>query len=77
MTGFELMYLVYLYVVGVRMDEPKLNIPLLNSVKPPYTLDSTKRIDYQQPQVRVDLKNNTTKYGCNSLKHIPATGAGK
>ena len=59
------------------MEEAMANIsPGVKSNKPPHKLDSTKRIDYQNPQRHGNLKNNTSRYGCNSLKHIPATGVG-
>ena len=45
--------------------------------KPRYSLDSTTRDVYQMPKINGNLKNNTTRYGCNSLKHVPATGAGE
>ena len=51
--------------------------PTMKSDKPPYTLDSTSRFEYQQPQLHGNLKNSTTRYGCNSRRQNPAIGAGK
>ena len=51
--------------------------PTMKSDKPLYTLDSTKRFDYQQPQRHGSLKNNTSRYGCNARRQVPARGAGK
>jgi len=59
---------------GARMEEAIANTNE-RSNKPRYSLDSTTRDVYQKPQRNGNLKNNTTRYGCNSLKHIPATGA--
>ena len=44
----------------------------------PYTLNSTMRFSYQYPRQPADiLRSNTTRFGCNSNKHIPASGIGK
>ena len=44
----------------------------------PYSLNSTMRFSYQFPKQPADiLKSNTTRFGCNSKKHIPASGIGK
>lgn len=66
-----------IWFLGVRMEEAIANIsPDVKSNKPPRKLDSTNRLDYQNPQRHGNLKNNTSRYGCNSLKHISATGVG-
>ncbi|XP_065058142.1 testis-expressed protein 26-like isoform X2 [Rhopilema esculentum] len=59
-----------------QMQESLKNFyPTMKSDKPPYTLDSTKRFDYQQPQRHGSLKNNTSRYGCNARRQVPARGA--
>jgi len=42
---------------------------------PPHTLSSTVRVDYQTPETDLgNLQGNTTRYGCNAKKVIPAIG---
>jgi len=42
---------------------------------PPKTLNSTVRVDYQAPENDLgNLQGNTTRYGCNSKKVVPAIG---
>ena len=42
---------------------------------PPKTLCSTGRVDYQTPETHIEeLQGNTTRFGCNAKKEIPAVG---
>jgi len=43
--------------------------------KPPYTLDSTVRYDFQVPVLKPEFAGNMTRYGCNKNKYRPAVGA--
>ena len=45
--------------------------------KPPHTLDSTVRYDFQVPVQKPELEGNLSKYNCNRNKYRPAIGAGK
>ncbi|XP_035682248.1 testis-expressed protein 26-like isoform X1 [Branchiostoma floridae] len=40
----------------------------------PYSLDSFMRYTYRRPVQEPQLKENTTRYGCNSKKMVPAHG---
>lgn len=66
-----------MFLLGGQLKETMLNYyPQMKSDKPPYTLDSTSRFEYQKPQLHGNLKNNTSRYGCNTWRHVPAIGAG-
>ncbi|XP_013421037.1 testis-expressed protein 26 [Lingula anatina] len=41
----------------------------------PFTLDSSTRYSYQQPNQQPELQGNTSRYGCNRNKLVPASGA--
>ncbi|XP_070553251.1 testis-expressed protein 26-like [Ptychodera flava] len=42
--------------------------------KIPYTLDSTTRYTYQAPRQPKELQENSSRFGCNTKRHLVATG---
>jgi len=54
-----------------------MDIALKKLGQPPnnYTIDSLQRASYRAKQHTPFLKGNTTRYGCNKDKAIPATAA--
>lgn len=57
-----------------------MDVALRELAQPPnnYTMDSLQRASYKdraEQQLTSFLKGNTTRYGCNKNKTIPATGA--
>eukprot|EP00112_Aurelia_sp_Birch-Aquarium-sp1_P002733 Seg1303.10 transcript_id=Seg1303.10/GoldUCD/mRNA.D3Y31 product="Testis-expressed protein 26" protein_id=Seg1303.10/GoldUCD/D3Y31 len=56
-------------------DSLRILIPTVDADKAPYTLDSTTRYQYQRPERHDNLKNNTSRYGCNLMKKVPSVGA--
>jgi len=65
--------------LGCKQGEKKKRnpIPILTDNKqddPEYTLNTTVRVDYQEPSYKGNLSGNTTRYGCNGKKVSPAVG---
>ena len=54
----------------VKRDAPEAGL----KCEPPYSLDSSTRYTYQNPDLQPELKGNTLRYGCNKKKNQAAAG---
>ena len=64
-------------LLGVQMQHVFEGDLVPRVEKPPHTLDSTVRYDFQVPVLKPEFAGNLTRYGCNKNKYRPAVGAGK
>ncbi|XP_065829352.1 uncharacterized protein [Oscarella lobularis] len=55
--------------------EPYVPTFLKKQLKPrSQSLNTFTRIAYQEPIIKPELQGNTSRYGCNLVKHVPAAG---
>merc|ERR1712178_53188 len=58
---------------GFQPQAP-VKLPVDWKSKVGYSLDSSMRRCYQRPSQQYELKGNTSRYGCNKFKAVPAHG---
>ena len=64
-----------LYTDNVQFENMDKALKKLARAPDNYAVDSLQRMSYKAEVLTPVLKQNTTRYGCNKTKAIPALGA--
>ena len=67
--------MVCIYIDNVEFENMDNALKKLAKAPDNYAMDSLQRMSYRAEEPSPVLKQNTTRYGCNKSKAIPALGA--